>query len=151
VADQQTQQTAAHARRKEGLEGIGQAASLVCLVRKQFADAQAIGMHSPKIANEMASIADQNEQFAKWVDWFSISGPYAELTKAMLPLMLQLMANHGKIPAEAGSALGVVSPTMLEMAGKAEQKKIEAALILQIQETERETAELQKQVQANES
>jgi hypothetical protein len=146
AAEVQQAVSAAHERRREGIEGLGQAAALVLLVRKEFADAQAVGMHVPKIAEEAASIADTNEKWAKWLDWFSISGPYAGLTKAMLPLMLQLMANHDKIPAEAGSALGVVSPKTLELAGKAEQEKVEAALLVQIQESQRETDELRKQL-----
>lgn len=125
---------------------MGQAAALVLLIRKQFADAQAIGMHVPAIAEEAASIADTNETWAKWLDYFSISGPYAGLVKATLPLVLQLMVNHDKLPAEAGSALGVISPKMLEEAGKAEMELAEAALVTEItrkrQEAEKLKAEL---------
>lgn len=138
--------TSQHQKRKEGVEGLGQALALVMLVRKQFADAQAIGMHAPAIAEEMARLGDQNETWAKWLDYFSLSGPYAGLVKATLPLMLQIMANHGTIPAEAGAALGVVSPKTLELAGKAEQEKVEAALLLSIQETQKETANLRSQI-----
>jgi hypothetical protein len=133
-------------RRKEGVEGIGQAASLILLVRKQFADAQAVGMHTPPIATEMARIAETNEQWGKWLDYFSMTGPYAGLVKASLPLMLQLMANHGTIPAEAGAALGVVSPKVLELAGKVEQDKVEAALLLQIQEGRKEAQAMRDQL-----
>ena len=139
-------QSSQHARRKDGVEGIGQAASLILLVRKQFADAAAVGIHVPAIAEEMASIADQNDTWAKWLDYFSMTGPYAGLVKASLPLMLQLMANHGTIPAEAGAALGVVSPKTLELKGKVEQEKIEAALLLQIQQDQQETAKLRDQL-----
>lgn len=146
AAAAQTSYQSQHDRRKEGVEGIGQAAALVLLVRKQFADAQAVGMHAPPIAEEMAKIADQNEQWGKWLDYFSMSGPYAGLVRATLPLMLQIMANHGTIPAEAGAALGVVSPKTLELAGKAEQEKVEAALLLSIQESQRETEALRSRL-----
>jgi hypothetical protein len=142
----QTQYKSQHDKRKEGVEGLGQAVALVMLVRKQFADAQAVGMHAPAIAEEMASIADVNDTWGKWLDYFSMSGPYAGLVRATLPLMLQIMANHGTIPAEAGAALGVVSPKTLELAGKVEQEKVEAALLLSIQESQRETAHLRSQL-----
>lgn len=140
-----------HERRREGVEGLGQAASLILLVRKQFADAQAVGMHTPAIAEEAAKIADQNETWGKWLDYFSMSGPYAGLVRATLPLMLQIMANHGTIPAEAGSALGVVSPKTLELAGKAEQEKVEVALLLSIQEAQQETKALRDRLVKNDA
>ena len=135
-----------HQRRREGVEGLGQAASLILLVRKQFADAAAVGMHAPPIAEEMAKIADSNDTWAKWLDYFSMTGPYAGLVKASLPLMLQIMANHGTIPTEAGAALGVVSPRTLELKGKVEQEKVEAALLLSIQEARRETEQMRSQL-----
>ena len=146
AAAQAIAQTSQHNKRKEGVEGLGQAAALVLLVRKQFADAAAIGIHVPAIAEEMASIADGNDTWAKWLDYFTMAGPYAGLVKASLPLMLQLMANHGTIPAEAGAALGVMSPKTLELKGKAEQEKVEAALLLQIQEDQRQTDALRQQL-----
>jgi len=136
-----------HQKRKEGIEGLGQAAALILLVRKQFADAAAVNIHVPAIAEEMASIADSNDTWAKWLDYFTMAGPYAGLVKASLPLMLQLMANHGTIPAEAGAALGVMSPKTLELKGKAEQEKVETALLLQIQQDQRETAALREQLE----
>jgi hypothetical protein len=135
-----------HDKRREGVEGIGQAAALILLVRKQFADAAAVGIHMPPIAEECARIADSNDTWAKWLDYFSMTGPYAGLVKASLPLMLQIMANHGTIPAEAGAALGVVSPKTLELKGKVEQEKVEAALLLSIQEAQKETAEIRAQI-----
>ena len=142
TAAAQAAQQSQHDKRREGVEGIGQAAALILLVRKQFADAAAVGIHAPPIAEEMARIADGNDTWAKWLDYFSMTGPYAGLVKASLPLMLQIMANHGTIPPEAGAALGVVSPKTLELKGKVEQEKIEAALLLQIQEDQRETEAL---------
>jgi hypothetical protein len=146
TAAAQTAYQSQHERRKDGVEGLGQAAALILLVRKQFADAAAVGMHAPPIAEEMARIADTSETWGKWLDYFAMTGPYAGLVKASLPLMLQIMANHGTIPAEAGAALGVVSPKTLELKGKVEQEKVEAALLLSIQESQRETDELRAQI-----
>lgn len=154
TARQQTETpgvSASFARRKEGAEGVGQAATLILLIRQQYADAQAVGMHTPAIATELARVAEGNETIGKWLDYFSVTGPYSGLVKASLPLVLQLMANHNIIKPEAAGALGVVAPKTLELAGKAEQEKIEAAILLQIQESQRETSRIKADILAQQN
>jgi hypothetical protein len=146
AAAAQTAYQSQHDKRVEGVEGAFQAAGLILLIRKQYADAGAIGQHAHPIAEELASIADTNEKLAKWLDYFSVAGPYAGLVKASLPLLLQLMANHGTIPAEAGAMFGVVSPDLLVLKGKADQALVEVALKLQIEEAQKEAADITEQL-----
>lgn len=101
-------------KRTLGLMGLGQLGQAVLLSTKQYADAAAIGSHWGPIAKELANIADANEAFAKPIDFLIEIGPYGALVQAVLPLALQLAANHKLIPAESMLGQGVVPPEVLE-------------------------------------
>lgn len=83
-----------------------------------YADAAAIGMHGPPISAEIVNLADQNERIAKAVDYLLEAGPYAGLVTAVLPLVLQLLANHNRIPAD--KVPGVLPPEALAAKMQAE-------------------------------
>jgi hypothetical protein len=52
-------------------------------------------MHWPNVAEEVAKLADSQPAIAKFVDPLLQVGPYAGLITAVLPMVLQLMVNHG--------------------------------------------------------
>jgi hypothetical protein len=95
-----------------------------------YADAAAIGIHSPAIAVEVVSLGKQNESIGKLIDYLDQVGPYAGLISATMPLVLQLLANHKRI--DHGKVPGLSSPAVLEakvkaeMAAKAAQEMREA-------------------------
>lgn len=101
-------------KRTLGLMGLGQVGQAVLLSTKQYADAAAIGAHWGPIAKELANIADANEAFARPIDFLIEIGPYGALVQAVLPLALQIAANHKLIPAESMLGQGVVPPEVLE-------------------------------------
>jgi hypothetical protein len=52
-------------------------------------------MYWPKVAQELANLADSQEQVAKFIDPLIQIGPYTGLITALLPLVMQVGVNHG--------------------------------------------------------
>lgn len=113
-------------KRTEGLNGIGQLGQGLCLMFGQYADAAAIGMHWGPVASELAKIADSNETVAKPIDFLIEVGPYGALVEAALPFVLQILANHKLIKAEAMLGSNVVTPEVLDAQMKAQVMRTQA-------------------------
>jgi hypothetical protein len=96
--------------RAETLVSLGQIAQVPLIATKQFADAGAVALHWPNVAREVARLAESQPQIAKLVDPLMQVGPYAGLITAVLPFVLQLGVNHGRVPA---GAMGTVPATSL--------------------------------------
>lgn len=113
-------------KRRDGLNGIAQLGQGALLMGSQWADAAAIGRFFPPIADELAKISETNEFIAKPVDFLIQVGPYGALITAAMPLVLQLMANHNMVNANAVANMGVVAPEVLEAQMKAEVLRMQA-------------------------
>ncbi len=100
--------------RQEALNGVMQVGQLACLTFGQFADAGAIGMHGPKLTNEIVQLAENNSKIASKVDLLIEVGPYAGIVAATIPFLAQLFVNHGIVKAELFANAGVVEPSELE-------------------------------------
>lgn len=118
---------------------IGIAASVFT---KNYADAGAIAMHGPDFTKALAKQADKNEKLAKLLDYLGAIGPYSEILGAGLPLVLQIMANHKRVPAEAVANFGVVPPRMLETKVRLEIKQQEAELMQQLKDQEQQIEQM---------
>lgn len=86
-------------------------------------DAATVTLHSGNIAEAVNETAQQDERIAAALDKMLEVGPYGALFAAMMPVALQIAANHGKIP--ANKDLGILSPgdiadAMADLAAKAE-------------------------------
>ena len=99
--------------RTVAVQGLFQLAGFGCIVAGWHADAGAIGEHSPAISQELAALADKNASVAKFIDSLTEAGPYAGLIVAVMPLTLQILANHGILKGDM-SAVGVKPPAILE-------------------------------------
>jgi hypothetical protein len=86
-----------------GLAMAGKALGNKALV----ADAITLGHAVPAIATTVAEVADQDERIAAIVDKLVQTGPYAALVTALVPVALQIAANHNAAIARAGRPLGV--------------------------------------------
>lgn len=117
-------------RRRAGLNGLGQLAQGVCLLTGQYADAAAIGRYWEPIAAETANVSDQYESIAKPVDILIQIGPFAALLTAVLPLGMQIAANHRMINADMLVSQGIVSPEVLEAQMKAEMARMQMEAML---------------------
>lgn len=127
-------------RRNEGLNGLGQLAQGLCIMTGQYADAATIGKFFPSLAHELAKAADISDTLAKPIDVLISVGPYGALVVAGMPLVLQLMANHGAVDPKALAGLGVVSPEILDAQMKTEILR-QQALAVQEQQRAMEDAE----------
>ena len=100
--------------RYQGVNSLFQLSAIGLLARKQYADAGAIRNHGPGIARELVILADTDERVGSFVDYLTTAGPYTGLMMAVLPLVLQIAANHGRIDADKTMMPGIVSPAELE-------------------------------------
>lgn len=128
------------AERKEAVEGFTQLIGFGCVVMRQYADAGAIGMHAPPVIDELVTLSDKNEKIGKALDYLTETGPYAGLIIAALPLVTQLMANHGLVKAELVSGMGVVPPQALESQVRADMARQAVEALRMQQEAEQELA-----------
>ena len=106
----QKRQSGKLVERAEAVQGLFQLAGFVA---GWHADAGAIGQHSPAISTELAALAEKNASVAKFIDSLTEAGPYAGLIVAVMPLTLQILANHGILKGDM-SAVGVKPPAILE-------------------------------------
>jgi hypothetical protein len=117
--------------RAEGLNGIFQITTFGLMMTGQVADAGAVSIHGPTISGNAAELADQDARIAKIIDYITAAGPYMALLSVSMPLVLQIMVNHGRIPESAIPALsqvGVMSPAAMENKARAEAMKLETQM-----------------------
>jgi hypothetical protein len=127
--------------REEGLLGVGQALQGICVIAQQWADAGAIGMHVPRIAPELAKLADSYGFIATGVDLVIQVGPFGALLATGMPLVMQILANHKVIDATSIVGAGnVVPPEVLEA-------KMKADIMRQVAEAQREQAAAMRDAQ----
>jgi len=88
----------ARKKRLDGVGGIFQLSQLTLIMLKQKADAAAVGLHSESITTEIVNLAESDENVARIVDSLCKVGPYGALVSAIMPLIIQLGVNHGKVP-----------------------------------------------------
>lgn len=133
--------------RSESVNGLFQLASFGCVMIGQYADAATIGEHGPNISTEVVKLGQQNEKIGQWIDYLTQAGPYAGLVTAILPLALQLAANHKRI--DYAKVPGLTAPEVLSTRVETQMK---AAAVQQMREAQQQQAlydaELQRMEEA---
>lgn len=112
-----TRRTKAEAQ-AETAHGVIQLGQFGLIMARQFADAAALGIHGTPVVDEVVKLGKTNESVGKGIEYLDAVGPYAGLITAMMPLIFQVLANHGRIP--AGTVPGILPPDVLEAKMKAE-------------------------------
>jgi hypothetical protein len=74
------------------------------------ADAAAITIHAPNIAEALDQLAQERPEIAAVLDRVLQVGPYGVLIAATVPMVLQILANHAVVPA---GVMGTVPPETL--------------------------------------
>jgi hypothetical protein len=134
-------------QRADAVDGIFQLVGLGCIMVGQYADAGAINMHGHDISVEIADLAEKNAPIANVIDNLLQIGPYAGLVMAVMPLAMQLLANHKVMSAEKMTGMNVVKPEILESQVKTQMAR-QAIEALQAQkEAEEELARMQEEWQ----
>lgn len=77
------------------------------------ADAGAVRLVGPGMVTAWNGLAQENAQVARGIEWLTSGSAYGAVVMATAPLVLQILANHGRINPESVSALGVQSPEAL--------------------------------------
>lgn len=132
-------------RRSEGLKDLGQLGQGGLLMARQWADAATVGKYWPDVADELAKLADQYEYIAKPIDVLIQVGPFSALVLAAMPMVMQMMANHGALDPAGLASYGVVPPQVLEAQMKAEVARMQAEALRAQQEALQEAAEAQRE------
>lgn len=135
-------------RRSEGLKDLGQLGQGGLLMARQWADAATVGKYWPPVADELAKLADQYEYIAKPVDVLIQVGPFSALVLAAMPLVLQLMTNHGALDPAGLAGYGIVPPQVLEAQMKAEVARMQAEAFREQQAALREAEIAQREYEA---
>lgn len=60
-------------------------------------DAAAVGRHAEAVADALAELADQNRMVARLLDGAAAGGALLGVFTALLPLVVELLANHGRL------------------------------------------------------
>lgn len=69
-------------------------------------DAVAVMDHAPNIAEAVQVTADNDPKFAAAMDRILSAGPYAALISATVPMVMQILHNHGQVPGEIVKGMG---------------------------------------------
>lgn len=109
--------------REEAVNGIFQLASAGLIMANQWADAGAINIHGPNVSRETVRLADKYEAVGNAIDALASVGPFTAIIGAVMPLVLQIAANHKRLPAEKLGALGIKDPRVLESEMRTEAQR----------------------------
>lgn len=130
--------------RQEAADNAFRVIGFGCILLGQLADAGTIQKHSPAVSGELVKLSESYEPVAGFLDWLAKNGPLAGLFIAVMPMALQLIVNHGILPAELLAGAGVVRPEVIEAQVAADLAKQAADAIREQREAE---AELMRQTQ----
>jgi hypothetical protein len=109
--------------REDALNGMWTAASAFCMMGNQWADAGAISSHGPNISKEAATLSMKYEKVGNALDALANVSPFANLIGAVLPMVMQIAANHKMVPANALAGIGVKDPGVLESQMRVEAQR----------------------------
>jgi len=110
---------------------------------KQYADAGAIGLYWPKISEEIADLAESQEQVGRLIDPLIKIGPYTGLITAVLPMILQIGVNHNRVPA---GAMGTVPAASLTARVEASLAAVELEALQAQAEAEKAAADMREEI-----
>lgn len=98
--------------REEALNNGWSAIAAGLMMGGLWADAGAVSTHGPAISREAAAISLKYEKVGNAIDALANVAPFANLFAAVMPLILQVGANHKMLPASA--IPGLKDPRVLE-------------------------------------
>ena len=129
--------------RTEALAGLGQLAQVPLMALRQYADVGALGVHWPNVSREVAKLAESQEQVARVIDPLIKVGPYTGLITAVLPLVMQIAVNHGRV---APGAMGTVPATSLAAQVETAMAQAELEALRTQMEAERQSRKMRDDI-----
>lgn len=70
-------------------------------------------VENPGLARAVSNAAQEYPQVAAVLDKVLQAGPLSELAACTVPLLVQLLVNHNRLPLSVGSKLGAVDPAAI--------------------------------------
>jgi hypothetical protein len=90
---------------RPGFLGLAQMGAFVASFFSPL-DAVAVTDHASNIAEAVQVTADNDPKFASAMDRILSAGPYAALLSATIPMVVQILHNHDKVPGEIVKGMG---------------------------------------------
>ena len=109
--------------REDALNGLWTAAAAFCMMGNQWADAGAISLHGPNVSKEAAALSLKYEKVGNALDALANVSPFANLIGAVMPMVMQIAANHKMVPAQALAGVGAKDPGVLESQMRVEAQR----------------------------
>lgn len=82
---------------------------------------------SPGLARAISNLAAEEPQVAAVLDRLMTAGPYAEVIGAAIPMVVQLLTNHRRIPLQVAQTIGAVDPAAIAEGLAAQGEQMAAA------------------------
>jgi hypothetical protein len=127
--------------RREGLVGLAQIGAFFATIQGRFADVGTINMYGEDTCREVALIGEESALIGKGLDMLAAAGPYTKLLTTAVPMVLQFMANRGKIDWKAASQLGVMDPQLVAEKAKADIRAMAEAAAREAQLAQQRAAQ----------
>lgn len=111
---------------QESLKALAGIGVMVTGFLGQSADSMAIAEYTtPENINALATNATRNAYFGKVLDGFTgAGGPILETLILVMPLALQIAANHGLV--KANPAMGIMPPEVMKARAEAQARQAQA-------------------------
>ena len=116
----------------------------VCIATGNLADAGTIEIYWPRLSQEIAKLAEKQEEIGRLIDPLMKIGPYTGLLAVALPMAMQFAVNHGK---GSVGAMGTVSPDLLSAQIELRIAKAEAEALRAQADAEREARETRAEIE----
>lgn len=81
---------------------------------------------NPGIARAVSDLAADYPQVAAVLDKIAAAGPLSDLIGATVPLVVQLLVNHGRVPLAVGEKLGAADPKLIAQGLQAQGEQLAA-------------------------
>ncbi|WP_301177228.1 hypothetical protein [Actinomadura geliboluensis] len=95
------------------------------------ADAGALKVHGPGMVEAWNALAQENATVARGIEWLTTGSAYGAVVMATVPMVLQVLANHGRLPHQQLGALGVQDPAELAEVTAADVEMMQRAAAAQ--------------------
>ena len=132
------------AERSDGLQGYAAIGQAILIGTRQYADAGAITVFFPKLADEVAKLAATDERVAGWIDPIIQAGPATAVIAAALPLVMQFAVNHGWMKP---GGMGTVSRETLASKVELGIAQMQAQAYREQLQAEEEAARIREEIQ----
>jgi len=136
-------------RRSATLKNLGETAQVYTLFKGWYADTATLDVHVPKIADNAAVLAESNPWVARGIDILDFLGPVFGLADVCMPMVLQLAANHKKVPVEPLAMFGVMPVDALESIAKAKLARMSLEALKLQRAAERELEQVRMELESD--